>query len=312
MLTQVVIQNFKCLRDVTLRLSPLTVLVGANGTGKSAVLDALDPALRYHSETVWQRDRTREVLVTRTREDGATCTSRYLGDRARDAFLVEGERYVCGGIRLDPAALRRSDPAEERRRLAPDGGNLSSVITSLTRPELKRLAEQLCALVPLYRDVAVRSIKGKSGQHGLCFRDRWHEDLWYRPAEVSDGTLLLLALLALGFQHEPPDLLTIEEPERDLHPYLIGPVMALLHDLTTGAIGPRPVQVVVATHSAMLLNHLQPEEVRFLRRAPEDGSVILEGAPTRQRGWAKKLAEYQDSLSRAWVAGPLGGANGKG
>jgi predicted ATP-dependent endonuclease of OLD family len=35
------VKNFRCLRDVTIELGPLTVLVGPNASGKSAVLRAL-------------------------------------------------------------------------------------------------------------------------------------------------------------------------------------------------------------------------------------------------------------------------------
>ncbi|HZU95659.1 MAG TPA: AAA family ATPase [Planctomycetota bacterium] len=41
MFTELEIKNFKCLRDVKLPLSPLTVLIGKNDTGKSSVLEAL-------------------------------------------------------------------------------------------------------------------------------------------------------------------------------------------------------------------------------------------------------------------------------
>jgi predicted ATPase len=41
MITKLRVQNFKCLRDVTLGLGPLTVLIGPNDSGKSSLLDAL-------------------------------------------------------------------------------------------------------------------------------------------------------------------------------------------------------------------------------------------------------------------------------
>ncbi len=41
MITSLRIKNYRCLRDVTVALSPLTVLVGANASGKSALLAAL-------------------------------------------------------------------------------------------------------------------------------------------------------------------------------------------------------------------------------------------------------------------------------
>ncbi len=42
MISQVTIKNFKCLRDVTVELQPFTVFVGANGSGKTSILQAID------------------------------------------------------------------------------------------------------------------------------------------------------------------------------------------------------------------------------------------------------------------------------
>ena len=40
MLTQLSITGFRCFRQLDIELKPLTVLIGANDTGKSAFLDA--------------------------------------------------------------------------------------------------------------------------------------------------------------------------------------------------------------------------------------------------------------------------------
>lgn len=41
MITQATIQNFKCLRSLTVNLEPFTVFVGANGSGKTALLQSI-------------------------------------------------------------------------------------------------------------------------------------------------------------------------------------------------------------------------------------------------------------------------------
>ena len=41
MIKSIRIKNFRCLRDVTVALDSLTVLVGPNGSGKSTLLDAI-------------------------------------------------------------------------------------------------------------------------------------------------------------------------------------------------------------------------------------------------------------------------------
>ena len=42
MIARVSVKNFKCLRDVTVNLERFTVFVGANGSGKTSFLQALD------------------------------------------------------------------------------------------------------------------------------------------------------------------------------------------------------------------------------------------------------------------------------
>jgi predicted ATPase len=41
MISKIRIQNFKCLRDVTVELGPFNVLIGPNDSGKSSLLDAI-------------------------------------------------------------------------------------------------------------------------------------------------------------------------------------------------------------------------------------------------------------------------------
>jgi hypothetical protein len=79
------------------------------------------------------------------------------------------------------------------------------------------VARQLCELIPLYDDVDVRP--SQQGHHRLIFQDRWTPSLWYEPAQVSDGTMILLAFLVLTHTEEPPDILAVEEPEYALHPF---------------------------------------------------------------------------------------------
>jgi predicted ATPase len=134
------------------------------------------------------------------------------------------------------------------------------------------------------------------GQHQFRFQDRWTPDLWFSPSEVSDGTMLLLAFIVLQYQDPARDLLTIEEPERALHPHLLAELLQRLRKLSRGESGRKPVQVVLATHSASLLEYVAPEEVRFLTRSPQDGSVLVSQPATDTLHWRRVYAEYNGSL----------------
>ena len=159
--------------------------------------------------------------------------------------------------------------------------------------------------MPVLADVDVRPTH--SGQHELRFQDRWDPTLWFTSFEVSDGTMLMLAFLVLQHQDPPTALLCIEEPDRGLHPYLLGELVKLLRGMADGTIGPKPVQIVLATHSTELLDHLRPEEVRFLTRDPKDGSVLVEEVNPSTPEWRGAFAEYKQSLGNVWLSGSVGG-----
>lgn len=70
MIEELRIQNFRCLRDVSVKLGAFTVLIGPNDSGKSSVLDAIG----------------------------------LLGGLVRDGFVVNRQSLTDGAWRRDPAA----------------------------------------------------------------------------------------------------------------------------------------------------------------------------------------------------------------
>jgi predicted ATPase len=197
---------------------------------------------------------------------------------------------------------------QESKALSGSGDNFANTFATLTRAEQSELVKAFCALVPMFQDVVARP--SAAGEHRLVFQDRWTPSLWYEPHEVSDGSVLLLAFLLIQYQSVPVEILTVEEPERGLHPYLVGALIGLLRQLATGKLGPRRIQVILATHSADLLEFAEPNEVRFISRRASDGATQVELAPMNTDEWANAVKEYQGSLGGLWLSGSLGGVPG--
>jgi predicted ATPase len=83
------------------------------------------------------------------------------------------------------------------------------------------------------------------GAHGLL-----------RPlgaAELSDGTLRYLLLVAALLSPRPPGLMVLNEPETSLHPDLLAPLARLIGRAS------KTTQIVVVSHSAPLIHSLQGE-----------------------------------------------------
>jgi len=301
MLKSVHLTDYRCFRDVELRLGPLTAIVGPNASGKTALLRAMTAAALWRGEDVWQRKSTMSAEIA-WRTDTAAFGAKW---NAQGTHLLnmplEGGQY----LHFDLDSMRAAQPVAEKTRLSSDGGNLTSLFATLSRRVQERLANDLCKLVPVLADVTLRPTK--ENKQRLVFQDRWNADVWYEPSEVSDGTILTLGLLALQYQEASVTLVAIEEPERGLHPYLLGELVTILRKLATGEVGRKPMQVVLATQSAELLEFLEPDEVRFLNRRSEDGAVVIEEVPSDTEEWREAYAAHQESLGNAWLSGSLGG-----
>jgi predicted ATPase len=268
MIRAVRFENFRCLREVELTLAPLTVLVGPSGSGKTSVLEGLQYRMSCDPSDYWRLDTSQQVALQWTFGDGQS-VRRAFPMVGLDSWAMNG--HAVQGLALEVGALRGDAPLWRPPGLSPNGDNLASMFASLGPAQREAVVAQLCRLVPHIGDVGVQQTGPNSQQ--LRFRDRWQPNLWFTPWQVADSALLLLAFLTLPHQFPMPDVLTLDEPERGLPPRLLGELVNMLRRLSVGTVDRPPVQIVIATHSLELLEHVQPAEVRMLSRSPEDGTV---------------------------------------
>ena len=296
-------QNFRCLRDTSLELTPLTVIVGPNASGKSSILEALRPDYEVSEADAWQRRPKTTVAIRRISDDGRRSVSELTGpSHTGEASFA----YAFQSVRLDVGALRRSNQVVQSHKLATTGENLTNVFDTLDRGTQSELVKQFCDLVPVFSDVNAKPTVG--GHKHLVFKDRWSSTAEYTPEQVSDGSMLAFAFLTLRFQKHAPDVLAIEELERGLHPYLIRELVTFLRRMSVGSFGGKQVRVVIATHSPEVLSCLQPHELRMLRRDGE-GAVEIVALKDEQQ-FRQALEEYEGSLGGLWLSGSLGGVPG--
>ncbi len=297
------IENFRCLRSVDLDFEPLTVLVGPNGAGKSSVLDVLQKEFAFPLKDTWQQEADAAFVRRGVLSNGETFQHRVTVRGSTPAAPWTFQR-----LQLSPRAMRGEQILQREFALAVDGSNLNNVLSTLPRTVRTEIAARFSELVPLYGDVDLKPTE--AGKQRLVFRDRWGHDVWHDAQEVSDGTMVVMAFLALTHLEKPPDIVAIEDPEHALHPFLLGEFIGLFRRLADGGLGPKPVQVILTTHSSELLNFVEPEEVRFLSRDMNDGATIVRRAPVETEQWKKAFETYEHSLGEIWLSGGLGGVPG--
>ena len=89
-------------------------------------------------------------------------------------------------------------------------------------------------------------------------------------ALASDGTLRLLALTIPAYLPDLEGVFLIEEPENGIHPRAIETVLQSLSSIYDG-------QVLLATHSPVALNMLNPKEVLCFAKDETGATDIISG-----------------------------------
>lgn len=96
-----------------------------------------------------------------------------------------------------------------------------------------------------------------------------------RAAELSDGTLRYLMLLAALYSPAPPPLVALNEPETSLHPTLLGPLARLI------ARAGEATQVVAITHSQSLRQELcaavDDADLALIELVKDTGETLISG-----------------------------------
>lgn len=137
-----------------------------------------------------------------------------------------------------------------------------------------RISSQFCRLFNEFRGIGFRRVTGRywvrgpdkariHGNSGDCYEMLFQRrDGTEVPANlVSGGVLVTLAFLTITELNG--ELLLIEEPENGLHPARLQGIVEMLQKAVVSRPGS---QVILTTHSPLLLDYVQPEEVRLFAR----------------------------------------------
>ena len=159
-------------------------------------------------------------------------------------------------------------PVEVRGRanLEEDGSNLALVLRRALKDKESRQQ-----FLRLYRDLLQFVTKVDVEEHDrsliLKLGESYVPNLMFPATLVSDGTIDAAALVvALYFQDRA--VVVIEEPEKNLHPYLIAKLAAMLEDVS------EQKQIVVTTHSPELVKHVEREHILLVSRGKDGNSTI--------------------------------------
>jgi predicted ATPase len=155
--------------------------------------------------------------------------------------------------------------------MAPDGTGLHSALMNmaLNDPDSwQQLQTDLRRIIPSIRRLRHTKTAMPHQPASLLFDTVGADSL---PAnQVSEGTLLVLGLLAALHAPGRPSLVLLDDLDRGLHPRAQKELISLLR----GLLGTNPdLQILATTHSPYMLDCMETNEVRmtFLR---DDGATV--------------------------------------
>lgn len=220
--------------------------------------------------------------------------------------MARAFRYLITNCRVfhfhDTSAssrVRQTCYIEDNRFLMPDAGNLAAVLYRLKEKEpatYKRIVGTIKQIAPIFDDFVLAPSALNHQRILLNWRDRF-SDVLFGPHMISDGTLRAMALITLfsqGQQNMPP-VIVIDEPELGLHPFAINVLAGLLRKAS------HKCQIIVATQSASLLDHFEPDELVVVERTGQESSFVRLD-PARLEEW---LSEY--TMRELWEKNVIGG-----
>jgi predicted ATPase len=326
MLKKIRLKDFKSFVDEEVELAPLTLLVGANASGKSNFLDAIRflqgvflrlpvrevldgeessrpdawPGLRGRAQEAARLGTSAFTIASRWQEDPGEPEPEHwhsISCHTYPVSLVPDETFVGKAIKKEMVFLK-VDPDSMRgygRKGAPlgnEGKNVSGVLADLcenpaNKKSLVDWLAELCA--PELEDIDFAEVK-ELGDVMAIFVEK--EGRRISARSISDGTLRFLGTLLALRTAEPGSVVLIEEIEACLHPTRI----RLLVEYLEAATRDRGIQVIATTHSPVVLQWLSDESLRnviaFGRVPDHDGTLM------RRLG---DLPHFDEAVARAGI-----------
>ncbi len=210
----------------------------------------------------------------------------------REALRIDGSG-VCP-VQLKSDDLRAPSPPFKGTVKSLTGSHLARFVAELNdkSPELfKDWIKHLQTCLPDLE--TIRTVLRPEDRHRYLmvrFRNGIEVPSWV----LSEGELRLMALTILAYVPGMGRIYLIEEPENGLHPTAIEAIYQSLSSIYKG-------QVLMASHSPILLSLAKPDELLCFAKTPEGSKIVRGDEHPALKEWKGEV-----NISDLFAAGVLG------
>jgi predicted ATPase len=326
MITRIQVQNYRSFVDAEVKLRPFSLVVGANGSGKSNLL-------RFFGDAAYQGEHLRTSDRMLDHQEKWTKHQNHFHDHFGFVFeFADGSKAECKAnktnsghffegkipfksdqvpvFNIDPATVAAVETAVPNAKVSGTGAGVVQVLDMLKngdREELfDKIEENFRRYVPEVQKLSLRTIDQGKKQIQVREAGLLREPL---PAtELSEGTRLILAILTIVHQEIPPPIVLLEDIDRGMHPRIFEYVAPLMKDIAEK----HDINILATTHNPYLVDCFQDDPEAVIIVEKKDGASTLSTLASRLEKLDYDQVDPDDMpLGNLWFSGLVGGVPSK-
>lgn len=168
---------------------------------------------------------------------------------------------------FDVNLLKSPSNVAARSELEENGSNLVNIIHQIlkNKSQKNKLNKIIKVILPFVEDIKIENNINKS----VFFKVKEsYNNSEFPSYMLSDGTVNILAIIVALYFQDDNDIVIIEEPERNIHPKMLGLLVKILEDVS------KSKQIFITTHNPYILKEANLNEVILISRGKDGISNI--------------------------------------
>lgn len=175
---------------------------------------------------------------------------------------------------FDPTLMKQSSQIASVRFLKEDGSNLANILQRILKDKDKRtvMTNLLRECLPFVE--GIEPVKNFDQSISYKIKEVYHNKTFHSNF-LSDGTVNILALITALYFEEDPDIVIIEEPERNLHPKLMAKIAEMAKERS------EQKQIIITTHNPEFVKYTGLCSLLFAKRSRTGFTQITKPADNK-------------------------------